>query len=774
MKRLTLIMLCLLLPALLHADTVQNPPAAVQLLDRVGGQGTAGRFAIVLDPTLAAADGADTFVIDAEGGKPAIKGSSIPAITTGIGWYLNHYARINLTWNQLTADLTHVALPLPTRPERRTCDADFRYYLNYCTFGYSMATWTWERWEQEIDWMALRGINMPLQVVGLECVWRTLLMEDYGYSEAEAEAFVPGPAFTAWWGMNNLEGWGGDGQQPATGVKSDAWYARQATLAQRILQRERELGMQPVLPGFSGMVPSNFQQVTGIPCEDQGPWCTFRRPFIMDPTADAFKDVARNYYKRLESLMGTSRYYSMDPFHEGGSIGSGKYAEGYQAIFQAMDDCCGHGTQWVIQQWQWNAHQAQSLKAVPERRLIVLDLFSDGNPQFDRFGGYAPQQAVYCAIPNFGGRTGFFGRIPKMADNYFAYKAKYATIRGIGAAPEAIEQTPAVYDLLYELPWMGERPDVDAWMRDYAAARYGNAPAGGATERAWNTLLHTALDNTTTLQGPHEAVVCARPSLHVGSVSTWGGTDVFYDRLRLADAAWLLLEAYPSVAESASPVAKENISYDLADITRQVLTDYAQTLLGSMAAASRDTLGNDVFQRRREAFLGLILDIDRLLGTHRLFRLGNWTQTARQAATEVEGWTAETQDWYELDNARTLITTWGGAEASEHGGLRDYSYREWQGMLRDFYYPRWKYWFDHGMREPEGGWFCTEWNWAHETGLPTGSHTVGETGKAATRRSYSPEPEGDTYAVAAELLRKYTIPATRPDGSRTFFYNLLP
>ena len=32
--------------------------------------------------------------------------------------------------------------------------------------SYSMAYWDWERWEAEIDWMALQGINLPLAFTG--------------------------------------------------------------------------------------------------------------------------------------------------------------------------------------------------------------------------------------------------------------------------------------------------------------------------------------------------------------------------------------------------------------------------------------------------------------------------------------------------------------------------------------------------------------------------------------------------------------------------------
>jgi alpha-N-acetylglucosaminidase len=38
----------------------------------------------------------------------------------------------------------------------------WRYYLNVDTLSYSCAFWDWARWEQEIDWMALNGINLPV------------------------------------------------------------------------------------------------------------------------------------------------------------------------------------------------------------------------------------------------------------------------------------------------------------------------------------------------------------------------------------------------------------------------------------------------------------------------------------------------------------------------------------------------------------------------------------------------------------------------------------
>lgn len=756
--KLRTLLVCVLLAAA-PALWAEGNTTLEAFLNRIGGEGAAERFVTAVEPSLAQ-EGADCFVIGAADGKPCIKGSSVLAVTTGVNWYLNHMAHINLSWNQLTTDLVSASLPLPEVEETHVCSADYRYYLNYCTFGYSMTTWTWERWQQEIDWMALHGVNMPLQIVGLEEVWRRVLVQ-YGYTDDEAKAFAAGPAFTAWWGMNNLEGWGG--------TTDDAWFRRQAHLGRQIADRERELGMQPVLPGFAAIVPSDFTKKNpAYASESQGNWGgSFVRPYIMDPSTDKFPEVAARYYEALHAVLGDSRYYSMDPFHEGGAISSGKYTEGYRAIFDAMQESCGDESKWVIQQWQWAGYQAKSLTAVPSGRLIVLDLFSDGKPGFDTYRGYTPQEAIYCTIPNFGGRTGMMGRLATVAKGYYTYKKKYAGVRGIGAAPEAIESVPVYYDLIFELPWHASQPDVAKWVADYALARYGQENADAA--RAWDVLRTTALNETNGVQGPHETVMCGRPALQMNAVSSWGSSNVFYNQQKFTGAAYDMMKAAATIGTSGSTGAL-NMSYDLTDVVRQVMSDYSLSLLAAIKSASSD-LKSDLFRGRKDLFLRMILDTDRLLGTNRLFRLGNWTETARKAAAEVEGATTATPDWYELNNARTLITTWGDRGPCEWG-LRDYSYRQWQGMLSDYYYPRWDYYFNHAegkLSTPSAGWFYSEWNWAHELQGEWGASAKG-TKMKSPRTYYTAAPEGDTYTVAAEVLGRYVIPIVKSATTTSYAF----
>ena len=765
---------------------VENPAAVVALVNRIGGVGTANSFKFVHDPALNL-DG-ETFVIGAEDGKILIKGSTLSALTTGLGWYLNNIAHINIAWNSLNektttvrwdenagyADLSH--LPIPTTEETHTSDAKYRYYLNYCTFGYSMTSWTWTRWQQEIDWMALHGINMPLQIIGLEEVWRKFLtleengQRKYNYSDSEAKAFVAGPAFTAWWGMNNLEGWGGTSADGWGGVQDDAWYERQQTLATQILTLQRALGMQPVLPGFSGMVPSNFKDKTGVEC-NAGSWGGFTRPKIVLPSNARFAEIAADYYACLKEVMGESQYYSMDPFHEGDEANASK--EAYTAIYNAMETAKS-GSQWVIQQWQWyGGNQTYSLQGVPAGKLIVLDLFSDGRPEFDKYGynGYAPQEAVFCAIPNFGGRSGLMGRLQNVTDNYFKYKKQFTTIKGIGAAPEAIEQTPVAYDLLYQLPWMnGVKPDVAEWVDNYAVSRYGKDNA--VVKEAWSLLRQGPLNyGADAIQGPVEDVWAARPNLDANPASSWGktlntagSTYTPARRQMLIDAVYKLIDQEDELELANGSVYKSNYMYDLVEFGGAVMADYAyDLLLGIKAAKNAEGTNGATYKARRDAFLQLILDMDAFRGTNLNFRLGKWTQEARDAASEVKNATSATPDWYEFNNARTIITTWG--DQSQNSGLKDYSYRSWQGLLKDYYYPRWEYYFNNNCTGTD--YFFFEWNWAH--GM---THKVGDTQKSTTRLaegatgySYSREPEGNTVEEAVKMLGKYIIPVVMADGT---------
>ena len=618
----------------------------------------------------------DFFELDQAGTKVVIRGNTWVNIASGLNWYLKYYAGVHLSWNQMQAKLP-AKLPTVKVKERHETGLTLRYDFNYCTFSYSMAFWDWKRWEKEIDWMALHGVNMPLAIVGEECVWRNMLLK-LGYTEQEVGEFIAGPAFLAWWEMNNLEGWGGP--LPLS------WYTRQEKLQKQILARMKQLGMHPVLPGYCGMVPHDAKQRLGLNVADAGLWNGFQRPANLLPTDARFAEIATLYYDELTKLFGKADYYSMDPFHESNDDASIDYAKAGQAMMQAMKRVNPKAV-WVIQGWTENPREAM-VDGMKTGDLLVLDLFSECRPMFGipsiwkREQGYKQHQWLFCLLENFGANVGLHGRMDQLLDNFYSDGNHNSQLRkGIGFTMEGSENNPVMFELMSELPWRSEKFTKESWIKNYVKARYG--VEDNTIEQAW-LLLAQSIYNCpagNNQQGPHESIFCGRPTLNNFQASSWSKMKNYYDPADTRRAAELM----NSVAEKYR--GNNNFEYDLVDITRQALADQARLqyhkTIADYKAFSRKRFDNDA-----KRFLDMLLMQDKLLGTRSEFRLGHWTQDAVNA-----GNTPEEKKLYEW-NARVQITTWGNRYCADTGGLRDYAHKEWQGLLKDFYYVRWKVYFD--------------------------------------------------------------------------------
>ena len=60
-----------------------------------------------------------------------------------------------------------------------------------------MAFWNWTRWQQEIDWMAMNGVNLPLAFTAQESIWQ-MVYKQLGLTQQELDQHFAGPAFLAW------------------------------------------------------------------------------------------------------------------------------------------------------------------------------------------------------------------------------------------------------------------------------------------------------------------------------------------------------------------------------------------------------------------------------------------------------------------------------------------------------------------------------------------------------------------------------------------------
>ena len=621
----------------------------------------------------------DFFEITSRGGKPLIRGNNYVSIASGINWYLKYRLGVHLTWNTMHASLP-ATLPVAGNTESHDTDIKHRYYLNYCTLSYSMAFWDWKRWEQELDWMALHGINLCLDIVGTDVVWRNVLLK-LGYTKAEANEFVAGPAFQAWWLMNNLEGWGGP--------NSDNWYRQHEALQKKILRRMKELGINACLPGYSGMVPHDASKRLALDVADPGLWNDYKRPAFLQPTDKRFAEIASLYYKEQEKLFGKADFYSMDPFHEGGNARGVDLKAAGKAIMASMK-AANPKAVWVVQAWGACPYP-DMIRDLRNGDMLVLDLYSENRPQWGdpestwyREDGFNGHDWAFCMLLNFGGNVGLFGKIQHVIEEYYkARQSKFAsTLKGVGLTMEGIENNPIMYELVSELPWRDTRFSWEKWLHGYVEARYGNLH-NKKVQQAWMLLAKSVYGAPARLteQGCHESVLCARPSLDAYQVSSWSEMEEFYNPEDVIQAARLMVEASHDVKANA------NFRYDLVDITRQAIAEQARLVYGEAVAACK-AKDREMFAHATRMFLDILLQQDRLLSSMPDFMVGRWIAQARALGTN-----AQESDHYEW-NARTQITIWGNRDAAERGGLREYAHKEWNGVLRDFYYPRWKAYFD--------------------------------------------------------------------------------
>src|SRR5512146_979781 len=222
-------------------DTRPERAVLMRVLPQQAGQFELG--------TLAAAHGRERFRVSSANGHIRVEGSTPSALLFGVSWYLKYVAHVQISPN---ADRIGTApFPLPPAVVQRTTPYAYRYALNENVDGYTAPYWDWSRWQREIDVLALSGINAVLIERGTDSVlYRTF--RDVGYSGAQIRCWLSEPADQNGQRMGNLCCFGGP--------VSRALLQKRLASAQRIVARLRALGITPVLPGFYGIVPADFQR----------------------------------------------------------------------------------------------------------------------------------------------------------------------------------------------------------------------------------------------------------------------------------------------------------------------------------------------------------------------------------------------------------------------------------------------------------------------------------------------------------------------------------
>jgi alpha-N-acetylglucosaminidase len=586
-----------------------------------------------------------------------------------------------------------------------------RVAFNFCTFSYTMAFWDWDRWQREIDWMAMRGINMPLAITGHEAVWQAVLWK-YNFSEDEIHEFLCGPAFFAWQWMANLQGWGGPLPQ--------SWIDSHVKLGQEILARERELGMTPILPGFTGFVPRKMaEKFPEARIQFKPRWCEFPGAAQLDPLDPMFAALGKAFIEEQTKLFGTDHWYTADPFHESAPPSNDPaYLPAVARTILRTLESADPDAKIAMQTWSM---RKPIVTAIPPERILMLDL--EGH-KWSGSDGFWDRPWVEGVRLNFGGRGFIGGNVSAAlsAPATLLHNPTAGHLTGVGIFPEASGLEPIYFDAALEAAWYDPAPNPAEWIKSYVASRYGKC--AGDAEKAWQLLGKTVYASD---QHCLESVLCLRPAIATAN-STFGGELTRpYDPPTVWQA-WSLLQ------EDADQYRKfDTYQYDLVDLGRQCLSDLTLALQHDISKAydSKDP------QKLREAsarFLDLAMDMDSLVGTRREFLLGKWIESARAWGT-----TDAEKQLYEK-NARWQITVWG--PNVPQSGLDDYSNRQWAGLISGYYIPRWRKFLDHLADHSDDAAFSkslTQWEYHWCDG----------------NEKYAATPSGDAIQMSAALLKKW-------------------
>lgn len=616
----------------------------------------------------------DSYCITAENGTLYVKANNYISAFMGIYDYLKKYCGVQLSWcGNRTIHITE--LTMFDGVFSREIEQKYRVYMNYCTLDYSMCWWDFSRWEKEIDFMAMNGINMPLAVIGSEAVLYETLLE-YGFSEREALDSISGPAFWAWQLMTNIEGY--------IPPKDKSYVYRRAELGKKILERYIEFGMQPIQQGFSGHVPMLFKsKFPDAKILEQRGWCGFPKTAQLDPLDPLFLDFGKSYLNNLERIFGNYHYLACDPFHEGTPPKRWSwYLKAVGKTINHMYESFDSNSVWVMQTWSMRKH---IVKAVPKERLLLLDINSEKTLSNKNLWGYP---VVAGMLHNFGGKNAMQGKLKLHCSNrYLKLKSNGANVVGTGMFMEGIEQNPVIYDLQLELLTSSKQIDGSEWLDDYIRRRYGKYSE--TLRKAWDILLETCYSSSNDYQENEVgSALAARPQLMPIRTGPCCYTKIYYDTKLFEKAVSLFKSVSDEFGES------DGYQYDLCDLVRQALSNRFYTNQSDFADAySRKDIAT--LKILSEKQLNLLQDMDRFLANRSEFSLSRWIEDSHRLAGD------EQEKKYFDFNARTLITLWGDVYGENM--LYDYSWREWSGLIGEFYFVRWKMFYDEVISQLEKG-----------------------------------------------------------------------
>lgn len=557
--------------------------------------------------------------------------------------------------------------------------------------------------------MALHGINLPLAWVGFE---KTLVevFREIGLTDDEISTFLSGPAFQAWNRFGNIQGsWGPDGSLP------ESWIEGQFELQKKIVARMVELGMTPVLPAFPGFVPRAITRVLpNASVVNASQWAGFPPTYsddsFLEPFDDHFAQLQKSFISKQQAAYGNvTHIYTLDQYNELNPYsGNLTYLHNIATSTIQSLKAADPNAIWLMQGWLfysasnfWTNERVQAyLSGVDNADMLILDLYSESEPQWQRTQSYYGKPWIWCMLHDYGGNMGLYGQIMNITQNPIEALGSSNSLVGFGLTMEGQEGNEVVYDLLLKQAWSRSPVDTEGYFSNWVTARYASAGSQSIPDslyQAWEILRTTVYNNTNlaSAQSVTKSIFVYEPRIS-GLVNQNGfdPTTVNYDPSMLVKAWQLIYDA-----ATAEPTLWQNPSYqyDMVDVSRQVMANAFVPLYIDLVSTYTDRNNTSSRTAKLSAaatkLINLLDSLNSVLSTNEHFQLGRWIESARAWAGHNNSNSSDAA-YYEY-NARNQLTLWGPT-----GEISDYASKQWAGLVSTYYAPRWKIFSDYLKSTP--------------------------------------------------------------------------
>lgn len=666
--------------------------------------------------TIDSDNGYDCYEIYSEDKKVVLAGNSPLSQAMAYYDYLGRYHGVVITSGDYDIS-TISSAPLPEGKINRTIKRKIRAMTSYEAFSLSGNFRGFDRWEKEIDFMAMHGFNRALQPVGFDGVlFRTLT--DIGMPENFCLEFSSGPAFL----MNQLTG----NIAGTNSVNSKEYLERKITVGKLISDRERSLGIEPIFPAAIPSVPFSLRKKYIKMDIFKAPmWHNFPPIFFIRPKNAFFSVFNKKFLTVQREALGETHSYIFEGVYESDKKG---YNSHLADLGKALEEMLNEFDKDAVCYLHTSSINADFFKSCSGDKYIFLD-DCEMSKNFDILSDkkYIPEVSG-----NRYGRTGIYGNVQKLCENPFANSDL-----GGALAFDTFDINPVYCAAALKAITAADSFERDDFIRDFCTKRY---KTDSFSDDIISLIDLCSSDECT------GSIICARPCTNVKHTAPYDTMERSYDFHKLYPIAQRIINSEDKKIDA--------MRADIQSIVRQFLSDLAYPVYIKATEFFREKNVRN-FEQASNLFLEICEDIDRLLRTREETNF-----CTKYVEAQELGSSQEEKESLQI-NFLLLHTIWG---PFDHSILYDTVWNEWGGLVKDYYEARWHMYYrslaayfdnpkklkDNSKKQPLDR---NEYNGSYQAKrLALFENNFLE--------NYIPRKNGiaeeDTVEVAKELLEKYS------------------